>query len=75
MSSETSESSAGDPRLYSTGDVAHAYGVHTSTVRRWVSLGWLAPTATTAGGHRRYTRTAVLAVREHLDAASSKVAS
>ncbi|MHA1313552.1 MAG: MerR family DNA-binding transcriptional regulator, partial [Candidatus Helarchaeota archaeon] len=44
------------------GEAASFLGVCTKTLRRWESSGRFLPTFRTAGGHRRYSRDALLAL-------------
>jgi len=45
--------------IFTTSDVAAAYGVDSSTIRRWVAAGTLTPLLETRGGHFRFDATAL----------------
>jgi excisionase family DNA binding protein len=59
---------APDDKLLSTRDAATLLGVGTTSVKRWADEGLLA-CVKTAGGHRRYARSAVLAMMDAARAA------
>jgi DNA-binding transcriptional MerR regulator len=50
--------------LMSPNQVAEAFGVAAGTVTRWDREGKLSPVLRTPGGHRRYLRSEVLALRD-----------
>lgn len=49
--------------LLSIGQAAQLLGVHSDTVRRWTDTGRI-KAIRTLGGHRRYLRADVMAIRE-----------
>lgn len=54
-----------DQRLLTPAEVASLFGVDPRTVTRWASAGRLSPVRT-PGGHRRYKRSEVFALRDRL---------
>lgn len=54
-----------DERLMTPSEVASLFGVDPRTVTRWATAGRLTPVRT-PGGHRRYRRTEVMALRDAL---------
>jgi excisionase family DNA binding protein len=54
-----------DDRLLTPAEVAGLFGVDPRTVTRWATSGRLTPVRT-PGGHRRYRRSEVLALRDSL---------
>jgi excisionase family DNA binding protein len=54
-----------DDRLLTPAEVASLFGVDPRTVTRWATSGRLSPVRT-PGGHRRYRRSEVLALRDSL---------
>ena len=54
--------SKSSPELYSTREAAELLGVSPTTLKRWADEGLL-PAEKTLGGHRRFSRSALLAVR------------
>lgn len=40
---------------YTVGDVARQLGVSRTTVHRWITQGLVSPSATTLGGHARFS--------------------
>ena len=54
-----------DERLLTPAEVASLFGVDPRTVTRWASAGRLTPMRT-PGGHRRYKRSEVFALRDRL---------
>ncbi len=55
-----------DSDLLSPGQVADTFGVHIRTLARWEDNGRLHPVRT-VGGHRRYRRSEVEALRASLE--------
>lgn len=51
-----------------TSQVAERFGVDSSTVRRWVTAGWMIPTLTTPGGHHRFTEQDIIDNPERISA-------
>lgn len=58
----------GDDELLSTTEVADLLGVSRSSMCRWVRDGAIAPDLTTPGGHARFRRSTIPAVRLQLKA-------
>ena len=54
-----------DQRLLTPAEVASLFGVDPRTVTRWAAAGRLTPVRT-PGGHRRYRRSEVFALRDRL---------
>lgn len=54
-----------DDRLLTPAEVAGLFGVDPRTVTRWATSGRLTPVRT-PGGHRRYRRSEVMALRDSL---------
>jgi excisionase family DNA binding protein len=54
-----------EPELMTPGDVGRYFGVNPKTVTKWSAKGWLTE-CRTLGGHRRFIRTEVEALRKQL---------
>ncbi len=62
-SADAAPSAAPAPRLYRTSEVVDRLGISRRQLQYWAQTGLVAPSATTPGGHRRYSFEDLVALR------------